>query len=136
MKNTFSVLVVLDILFPYLYHHTEICRSAFLHICTFFSPFFLPSKCQLFFTDASCVNQRQLHFGQPNQPLLTLSVLLYFISTDYVCLKIKNNMSRLLPGVLRAAEVPLVLGGVMPTWAVMPLLHEPVWDIWASAAAF
>jgi len=41
-----------------------------------------------------------------------------------------------LPGVLWAGEVPLVLGGVMPTWAVMPRLHEPVWDIWASAAAF
>lgn len=40
------------------------------------------------------------------------------------------------PGVLRPAEAPLDLGGVMPTWAVMPLLHEPVWDIWASAAAF
>lgn len=41
-----------------------------------------------------------------------------------------------LPVVLRAAEVPFDLGGVMPTWAVMPLLQEPVWDIWASAAAF
>lgn len=45
-------------------------------------------------------------------------------------------MLQVLPGVLRAAEVPLDLGGVMPTWAVMPLLQEPVWDIWASAAAF
>lgn len=41
-----------------------------------------------------------------------------------------------LPVVLRAAELPFDLGGVMPTWAVMPLLQEPVWDIWASAAAF
>lgn len=41
-----------------------------------------------------------------------------------------------LPVVLRAAEVPFDRGGVMPTWAVMPLLQEPVWDIWASAAAF
>lgn len=44
--------------------------------------------------------------------------------------------SSVLPAVFSVAEVLLVLGGVMPTWAVMPLLHEPVWDIWASAAAF
>lgn len=37
--------------------------------------------------------------------------------------------SSVLPGVLRVAEVPLVRGGVMPTWAVMPLLQEPVWDM-------
>lgn len=41
-----------------------------------------------------------------------------------------------LPGVLRAVEVPFDLGGVMPTWAVMPLLQEPDWDIWASAVTF
>lgn len=41
-----------------------------------------------------------------------------------------------LPGVLRAVEVPFDLGGVMPTWAVMPLLQEPDWDIWANAVAF
>lgn len=46
------------------------------------------------------------------------------------------ELEKILPGVLRPAEAPLDLGGVMPTWAVMPLLHEPVWDIWASAAAF
>ena len=34
-----------------------------------------------------------------------------------------------IPGVFRVAEVPLVRGGVMPTWAVIPLLQEPVWDM-------
>lgn len=47
-----------------------------------------------------------------------------------------QSLLRLLPGVLSAVVVPLALGGVIPTWAVMPLLHEPVWDIWANAAAF
>lgn len=40
------------------------------------------------------------------------------------------------PVVLRAEELPFDLGGVMPTWAVMPLLQEPVCAICASAAAF
>jgi len=53
-----------------------------------------------------------------------------------ILVKHKDGVLRVLPGVLMAAEVLLVLGGVMPTWAVMPLLHEPVWDIWARAAAF
>lgn len=35
----------------------------------------------------------------------------------------------LIPGVLREVDVPLVRGGVMPTWALMPLLQEPVWDM-------
>lgn len=54
-----------------------------------------------------------------------------------VCLHVKKKCSFVgVPVVLRAAELPFDLGGVMPTWAVMPLLQEPVCDIWASAAAF
>ncbi len=47
-----------------------------------------------------------------------------------------KHVLNVLPGVLWVPEVPFDLGGVMPTWAVMPLLHEPVWDTWASEAAF
>jgi len=32
----------------------------------------------------------------------------------------------LIPGDLREVDEPLVRGGVMPTWALMPLLQEPV----------
>lgn len=35
----------------------------------------------------------------------------------------------LIPGDLREVDEPLVRGGVMPTWALMPLLQEPVWDM-------
>lgn len=44
--------------------------------------FFHPIKCQLFFTDAICVKDIYI-LNQPNQPLLMLSVLLYWISTNY-----------------------------------------------------
>lgn len=61
--------------------------------------------------------------------------MISFISSDRVCLH-EKMCCFVVPVVLRAAELPFDLGGVMPTWAVMPLLQEPVWDIWASAAAF
>lgn len=45
-------------------------------------------------------------------------------------------MSSVLPGVLSAEVLLLVLGGVMPTWADMPLLSDPVCDICPSVVTF
>lgn len=61
--------------------------------------------------------------------------LFYQTDKKEKCFYWKKNLDSL-PCVFRPAGVPFVLGGVMPTWAVMPLLQEPVWDICASAAVF
>lgn len=45
-------------------------------------PFFRPIKCHLFFTDASCIKDIYI-LKRPNHPLLTLSVLLCWISNKY-----------------------------------------------------